>query len=102
METSPLVQQARPSFQPKIAQLYGELFTVSICYMLQREKERENQTLRAWQDKDDSGHSEGFWREFFLLKPDKPSLQRRLEAIGADDLLNSQVGFENKTAPLLD
>ena len=29
MEVSPLVQQARPSFQPKIAQLYEDLFQVS-------------------------------------------------------------------------
>lgn len=35
--------------------------------------------------------SDGFWREFFLLRPDKASLQRRLEAIDAEDLLQIQV-----------
>ncbi|MCJ1421012.1 hypothetical protein MMC32_007374 [Xylographa parallela] len=68
MEISPLVQQARPSFQPKISQLYEELFL----------------------DEDDHSHSEGFWSEFFLLRPDKASLQRRLEAVSADDLLHFQ------------
>ncbi|MCJ1400273.1 hypothetical protein MMC11_003477 [Xylographa trunciseda] len=68
MEVSPLVQQARPSFQPKISQLYEELFV----------------------DEDDHSHSEGFWSEFFLLRPDKASLQRRLEAVSADDLLHFQ------------
>ncbi|MCJ1381536.1 hypothetical protein MMC17_004647 [Xylographa soralifera] len=68
MEISPLVQQARPSFQPKISQLYEELFV----------------------DEDDHSHSEGFWSEFFLLRPDKASLQRRLEAVSADDLLHFQ------------
>ncbi|MCJ1433101.1 hypothetical protein MMC27_002460 [Xylographa pallens] len=68
MEISPLVQQARPSFQPKISQLYEELFL----------------------DEEDHSHSEGFWSEFFLLRPDKASLQRRLEAVSADDLLHFQ------------
>ena len=35
--------------------------------------------------------SDGYWAEFFLLKPDKLSLQRRLEALSADDLLHFQV-----------
>ncbi|MCJ1315581.1 hypothetical protein MMC15_000901 [Xylographa vitiligo] len=68
MEISPLVQQARPAFQPKVSQLYEELFV----------------------DEEDHSHSEGFWSEFFLLRPDKASLQRRLEAVSADDLLHFQ------------
>ncbi|MCJ1476499.1 hypothetical protein MMC13_005165 [Lambiella insularis] len=68
MEASPLVQQVRPSFQPKISQLYEELFV----------------------NEDDTGHSEGFWSEFFLLRPDKASLQHRLEAVNAEDLLHFQ------------
>lgn len=71
MEASPLIQQARPSsFQPKITQLYDELFRL---------------------DDEDSAYSNGFWGEFFLLKPDKPSLVRRLDGFSADDLLHLQV-----------
>lgn len=70
MEPSPLTQQERPSvFQPKIAQLYEELF-----------------------QQDDAGlpESDGFWREFFLLRPDKMRLRQRLEKIHPDDLLDLQ------------
>lgn len=35
--------------------------------------------------------SDGFWQEFFLLRPDKSSLQRRLEWTSEDDLLHLQV-----------
>lgn len=35
--------------------------------------------------------SEGFWREFFLLRPDKSSLQQKLEQLSTDDLLELQV-----------
>ncbi|MCJ1230994.1 hypothetical protein MMC12_007669 [Toensbergia leucococca] len=69
MESSPLTQQARPdSFQPKIANLYDLLFS----------------------DDGNVIYSEGFWQEFFLLRPDKSHLQRRLETYGADDLLHLQ------------
>ena len=70
MEVSPLTQDSRPTtFQPKIAQLYDDLF-----------KEEEDATI-----------SDGFWREFFLLKPDKSRLQGRLESLSANDLLHLQV-----------
>ncbi|KAL6717604.1 hypothetical protein ACLMJK_005519 [Lecanora helva] len=70
MEASPLTQQTRPtSFQPKINQLYDELFR---------------------QDEDDFPESEGFWEEFFLLRPDRSGLEQRLEAMTADDLLQLQ------------
>lgn len=70
MEVSPLTQDRRPvSFQHKIAQLYDDLL---------REEE-------------DSIISDGFWREFFLLKPDRLSLQGRLESLSANDLLHLQV-----------
>ena len=39
----------------------------------------------------DTIHAEGFWSEFFLLKPDRASLQRRFENLGSDDLLHFQV-----------
>lgn len=71
MEPSPLTQQGRPSsFQPKIDSLYEQLFQIEA--------------------NESSDFSEGFWKEFFLLRPDKPSLQRRLETIDADDLLQIQ------------
>lgn len=70
MEESPLTQDARPtSFQPKIDRLYEDLFK---------------------QDDEDYADSDGFWGEFFLLKPDKSALERRLEAITTDDLLHIQ------------
>ncbi|KAI9849016.1 MAG: hypothetical protein M1837_005907 [Sclerophora amabilis] len=69
MEPSPLTQQARPeAFQPKIVKLYQALF-----------KEEE-----------DVEKGEGFWREFFLLRPDKSSLERVLADLSGDDLLHFQ------------
>ncbi|KAL8992387.1 MAG: hypothetical protein Q9188_007600, partial [Gyalolechia gomerana] len=71
MEPSPLTQQGRPSsFQPKIDSLYKQLFQTD-----------GNESAEL---------SDGFWKEFFLLRPDKSSLQRRLEKIDADDLLQIQ------------
>lgn len=71
MEVSPLTQQTRPgSFQPKILRLYDNLFK---------------------QDDEDLAYSDGFWGEFFLLRPDKAGLQRRLDELTADDLLHLQV-----------
>ncbi|KAK6845301.1 membrane protein [Apiospora arundinis] len=73
MEASPLTQQARPDvFQPKIVQLYEELF-------------KEDDELDHDGDK-----PEGFWREFFLLKPDRASLQRILGNLSPDDLISLQ------------
>ena len=71
MEVSPLTQQTRPSsFQPKIIGLYDHLFK---------------------QDDEDLAYSDGFWGEFFLLRPDKVGLQRRLDELTTDDLLHLQV-----------
>ncbi|KAL8865404.1 MAG: hypothetical protein Q9174_006902, partial [Haloplaca sp. 1 TL-2023] len=71
METSPLTQQNRPgSFQPKIDNLYEQILTLY-----------ENEGPEF---------SDRFWTEFFLLKPDKASLRRRLENIDPDDLLRIQ------------
>ncbi|KAI1179529.1 hypothetical protein F4777DRAFT_434818 [Nemania sp. FL0916] len=71
MEASPLTQQARPEvFQPKIVKLYEALFQ---------------------DDSDAEGDkSEGFWREFFLLKPDRASLLNILDQFGPDDLIHLQ------------
>ncbi|KAI0843257.1 DUF1741-domain-containing protein [Hypoxylon sp. FL0890] len=71
MEASPLTQQARPEiFQPKIVQLYEALFK---------------------DDADPDGDKpEGFWREFFLLKPDRLALHRILSRLGPDDLISLQ------------
>ncbi|EAU35803.1 conserved hypothetical protein [Aspergillus terreus NIH2624] len=67
---SPLTQQSRPeTFKPKIVQLYENLFQTS----------------------DYSEPSEGFWREFFLLPPDRGQLNSVLDKISPDDTLNLQV-----------
>ena len=71
MEVSPLTQQTRPrSFQPKIIGLYDDLFK---------------------QEDEDLAYSDGFWGEFFLLRPDNVGLQHRLDELSADDLLHLQV-----------
>ncbi|KAI9804810.1 MAG: hypothetical protein M1825_001178 [Sarcosagium campestre] len=70
MEQSPLVLQARPhSFQPKIVELYQSLF--------------ETHPDGA----EEADKPEGFWLEFFLLKPDKAKLHRIVADLGPDDLL---------------
>ncbi|EWC47574.1 hypothetical protein DRE_03194 [Drechslerella stenobrocha 248] len=66
---SPLVQQERPSFQPKIVSLYQQLF-----------KDDDEYTPR----------SEGFWTEFFLLKPHAPGLNAARQPLSGDDLLHLQ------------
>ena len=72
---SPLPQQLRPDyFEPKIVQLYLHLFNVL-----------------ANDEAEDAVPSEGFWREFFLLKPDKQRLYDILEPMTAFDLLHMQV-----------
>ncbi|KAJ5605662.1 hypothetical protein N7510_008443 [Penicillium lagena] len=74
MEASPLTQQARPEiFKPKIVQLYENLF----------------------KSPDDSEPSEGFWREFFLLPPDRARLHALLDALSPDDILGVQAQTQN-------
>ncbi|KAI4227218.1 MAG: hypothetical protein L6R36_002595 [Xanthoria steineri] len=71
MDASPLTQQNRPgSFQPKIHLLYEQLFEAH--------------------DDAESDFDDGFWREFFLLRPDKANLRRLLEHTSVDDLLQIQ------------
>ncbi|TGZ84851.1 DUF1741-domain-containing protein [Ascodesmis nigricans] len=69
--TSPLTQDRRPSFQPKIVSLYEALF----------------------KDDDPSPPcltSPGFWTEFFLLRPHPPSLRSILDPLSGDDLPHLQ------------
>ncbi|KAI0156463.1 hypothetical protein GGR57DRAFT_82737 [Xylariaceae sp. FL1272] len=71
MEASPLTQQARPEiFQQKIVKLYEALF-----------KDDEDA---------DTDKSEGFWREFFLLKPDRATLLEIVGDLSPDDLISLQ------------
>ncbi|KAG8162500.1 hypothetical protein KVR01_008265 [Diaporthe batatas] len=72
MDRSPLTQQPRPeAFQQKIVQLYDELF-------------KDDQDAQD----SDGQHPEGFWREFFLLRPDRPSLRRLFDRLSPADLLH--------------
>ena len=51
----------------------------------------DNSINSQLQGDEDDVSSEGFWREFFLLRPDKASLQRILDDLSPDDLLHYQV-----------
>ncbi|KNG85956.1 hypothetical protein ANOM_005414 [Aspergillus nomiae NRRL 13137] len=67
---SPLTQQTRPeTFKPKVVQLYENLFQTS----------------------DYNEPSEGFWREFFLLPPDRSQLSSILDQLSPDETLHLQV-----------
>ncbi|KAJ5369804.1 uncharacterized protein N7496_005896 [Penicillium cataractarum] len=71
MEASPLTQQSRPeTFTPKIVQLYETLF-----------KAPEDVYVEP---------SEGFWREFFLLPPDRARLHSLLDGLSPDETLSLQ------------
>ncbi|PYH96242.1 DUF1741-domain-containing protein [Aspergillus ellipticus CBS 707.79] len=66
---SPLTQQSRPeTFKPKIVHLYENLFHTT----------------------DYAEPSEGFWREFFLLPPDRSQLNAILNKLSPDETLNLQ------------
>lgn len=72
---SPLTRQARPdTFEPKIVQLYRQLFSI------------DNSG-----DLEDTIPQEGFWRELFSLKPEKEKFSEVLEPLTADHLLHFQV-----------
>jgi hypothetical protein len=51
---------------------------------------RTHQDLIFAQDDDEVQKSEGFWQEFFLLKPDPKSFHSILSDLSADDLLHLQ------------
>lgn len=75
---SPLTREVRESFQPKIVQLYSDLFQLD-----EQHGEGEHEP------------SEGFWREFFLLKPAKQRFHHVLEPLTADDLLHIRTQTRN-------
>ena len=96
MEQSPLTQQSRPeTFEPKVAQLYRQLFRVRGC------KKDRNRSCCWWirQDHDDEEKPEGFWREFFLLKPDNARFGQLLDDLEAIDLLHVSVFVVFFTCP---
>ncbi|KAF2748999.1 DUF1741-domain-containing protein [Sporormia fimetaria CBS 119925] len=71
MDPSPLTQDVRPeSFQLKINRLYETLF--------------------RGDDDHDYDFSDGFWEEFFLLRPDPAGLKRVVDAVSPDDMLHVQ------------
>ncbi|KAG9257622.1 uncharacterized protein F5Z01DRAFT_404717 [Emericellopsis atlantica] len=66
MESSPLTRQPQPEvLTPKIVGLYESLF----------------------KDDDDVDKSEGFWKEFFLLKPDRHAFRATLNEVSPSDML---------------
>ncbi|KAI5800850.1 hypothetical protein FPQ18DRAFT_316482 [Pyronema domesticum] len=67
---SPLTQDARPNFQPKIVSLYESLFA----------DDEDDEALEE--------RSEGFWTEFFLLKPYPPGLEALIAPLRPDELLH--------------
>ncbi|KAF4467117.1 hypothetical protein FALBO_6013 [Fusarium albosuccineum] len=71
MEASPLTRQPPPEvFTPKIIQLYDSLF----------------------KDVDDEEEkTDGFWAEFFLLRPDRAVLRRLLNELSPSDVLLLEV-----------
>ncbi|KAH7367386.1 hypothetical protein B0T11DRAFT_252627 [Plectosphaerella cucumerina] len=75
MEASPLTRQPQPEvFQPKIVVLYEALF----------------------KDDDHGERTEGFWREFFLLRPDLGALKNILDQLRPGDML----ALEDRTREL--
>ncbi|KAM0335068.1 hypothetical protein ACHAQA_000102 [Verticillium albo-atrum] len=77
MEASPLTRQPQPEvFQPKIVLLYDSLFKYD----------------------DTTERTEGFWREFFLLRPDRNALKALLDGLSAADVL----GLEERTRELFE
>ena len=87
---SPLTQQQRPDyFEPKIVTLYRDLFRVSRLGPMYNWK-----SVNGVQDVEGQEHTEGFWRELFLLKPDLPRLKQILEDIDAEYLLHAPVSIK--------
>ncbi|KAK9772259.1 hypothetical protein AB5N19_00614 [Seiridium cardinale] len=94
MEASPLTQQARPEvFQQKIVQLYEALFKVRefwkpIVYHANWTVADFGSYCQDEVDPDaDIDKPEGFWREFFLLKPDRATLRQVLGDLTPDHLI---------------
>ncbi|KAK8920527.1 UPF0588 membrane protein [Metarhizium anisopliae] len=80
MEASPLTRQPPPEvFTPKIVELYSALFK-RLCQ----------------EDDDTEEKSDGFWAEFFLLRPDRQSLRALLNDMSPADVLT----YEGRTREL--
>lgn len=96
MEASPLTQQSRPDiFKPKIVQLYEDLFQVWYKLKLGQSLKMKTATdIFYLQISEDAEPSEGFWKEFFLLAPDRAQLNLILEQLSPDTTLNIQVRDE--------
>lgn len=93
MEPSPLTQQARPEvFQQKVVSLYEDLFKVGAP------RPDSRNILIETQDEGDEieEKSEGFWKELFLLKPDKATLQKTINDLSPEDLLHLQVRYKTQ------
>lgn len=78
---SPLVQEQRGKYQPKIVTLYARLFALG------------DESSDEEEDGEESGEHhlrEGFWREFFLLKCQRASLSAILAQFSSDDLILKQ------------
>lgn len=69
--TSPLTRDVHESLQPKIIQLYSTVFTLT-------QQDQDEPTLP----------SEGFWSEFFLLKPSRRHFHDILEPLSAGSILS--------------
>ncbi|OIW25753.1 DUF1741-domain-containing protein [Coniochaeta ligniaria NRRL 30616] len=109
MEQSPLTQQPRPeAFQPKIVQLYDAVLRLLSSLTVEEVRVHVVQeltwsprgavphcsiTMRTvdYRDEDESEKTEGFWREFFLLKPDQTALRTILDGLGPGDLLHIEL-----------
>lgn len=84
---SPLTQQHRPDFlEPKIVTLYRDLFRVTSL-----SPGESGHYTDVLQDVEGHEHTEGFWRELFLLKPDLMRLKETLDEIDAEYLLHTPV-----------
>jgi hypothetical protein len=91
MEASPLTQQTRPeTFTPKIVQLYENLFKVCPSNPILPAPTHSDIQLQTPDDVYVEP-SEGFWREFFLLPPDRGRLHSLLDGLSPDETLSLQV-----------
>jgi hypothetical protein len=119
MEASPLTRQPQPEvFTPKIIHLYDSLFkvcqllpphhaasptttTLTRCPSRFANPSSPNPALpprayrlikdpSAHKDDDDTEKSEGFWREFFLHRPDRAALRTTLNEIPPAEVLQME------------
>ncbi|KAK1975438.1 hypothetical protein LZ30DRAFT_754117 [Colletotrichum cereale] len=94
MEASPLTRQSPPDvFKPKIVELYESLFKVRkpppplATPALPTNASPDDPRLGPPDADGDYERSEGFWREFFLLRPDRAALRQILDSLGPAAIL---------------